>query len=244
MKRNFKAILTVFTAAVLAFNLVPVKADAATELTAYLAYGNSDWTVQWGGAAGTSNTEGATGVDATVTGVGQYTVSVDFTGTAVGMANGAVAFTAPIITNAATELPGYFIDVDAVEVNGASVDFAEGYTNDEDGHIRSNLCNTYVGVVPDDARSLDGDPASKTWLMVDPTVLTDVETLSVTFTVYDAEGNGPAAEEPAVEATTEEPATEEAPATDVPKTGVVGLGLVYGLGALATGAAALRRKQK
>lgn len=35
-----------------------------------------------------------------------------------------------------------------------------------------------------------------------------------------------------------------AEAADVPKTGVVGLGLVYGLGALATGAFALRRKQK
>lgn len=56
----------------------------------------------------------------------------------------------------------------------------------------------------------------------------------------DADGN-------AIEfVTTAAEAVEEAApaAADVPKTGVVGLGLVYGLGALATGAFALRRKQK
>lgn len=38
--------------------------------------------------------------------------------------------------------------------------------------------------------------------------------------------------------------TTDAAATDVPKTGVIGLGIVYGLGALATGAAAFKRKNK
>lgn len=66
----------------------------------------------------------------------------------------------------------------------------------------------------------------------------------------DADGNAlalavaGAADDAAV--TTEEVAatTDEAAATDVPKTGVVGLGLVYGLGAIATGAAVLKRKAK
>jgi hypothetical protein len=54
------------------------------------------------------------------------------------------------------------------------------------------------------------------------------------------------------EAAVEETATEDTAAatddaaatTDVPKTGVVGFGVVYGLAALATGAVALKRKQK
>lgn len=58
---------------------------------------------------------------------------------------------------------------------------------------------------------------------------------------YDADGN--AIEIVATSAVAVEEATPAA-AADVPKTGVVGLGLVYGLGALATGAFALRRKQK
>lgn len=44
-----------------------------------------------------------------------------------------------------------------------------------------------------------------------------------------------------------EPAAEEAAdtaAADVPKTGVVGFGIIYGLGALATGAAVLKRKAR
>lgn len=39
-------------------------------------------------------------------------------------------------------------------------------------------------------------------------------------------------------------AEDAAATTDVPKTGVVGLGLVYGLGALVTGTALLKRKEK
>ncbi len=41
-----------------------------------------------------------------------------------------------------------------------------------------------------------------------------------------------------------EAVADEAAPTDVPKTGVVGLGIVYGLGVLATGAVVLKRKER
>ena len=56
-----------------------------------------------------------------------------------------------------------------------------------------------------------------------------------------------AEEDATVEEDTTEEATEETAATSdssIPKTGVVGLGLVYGLGAIATGAYALKRKER
>lgn len=45
-------------------------------------------------------------------------------------------------------------------------------------------------------------------------------------------------------AASETAAADDAASTDVPKTGVVGLGIVYGLGAVATGVVALKRRNK
>ena len=241
MKRNFKAFLTVLSAAVLAFNLLPANAQAAEDNTAYLMYADSAWTYQyWADPVDT----GVVPTDVTVTGPGEYTVGLDFTGTENGKAAD-VAFTAIGIKAGETNFPGYFIELNSIKVNGEEVAFTKGYTSSDDKiETRLNIYNSWVATIPEDAHTLDGDISDVSAVIVDPAAFTDVETVYVTFTLYDAEGNGPTAEEPAVEATTEEPATEEAPATDVPKTGVVGLGLVYGLGALATGAAALRRKQK
>jgi hypothetical protein len=48
----------------------------------------------------------------------------------------------------------------------------------------------------------------------------------------------------AVEEAATDAAAEDTAATDVPKTGVVDLGIIYGLGALATAALALRKRNK
>lgn len=239
MKRNFKAFLTVLSAAVLAFNLLPANAQAAEDNTAYLMYADSAWTYQyWADPVDT----GVVPTDVTVTGPGEYTVGLDFTGTENGKAAD-VAFTAIGIKAGETNFPGYFIELNSIKVNGEDVAFTKGYTSSDDKiETRLNIYNSWVAAIPEDAHTLDGDISDVSAIIVDPAAFTDVETVYVTFTLYDADGNG------AVEEVAEEPATEEVaeetPATDVPKTGVVGLGLVYGLGALATGAAALRRKQK
>lgn len=60
---------------------------------------------------------------------------------------------------------------------------------------------------------------------------------NVTF--YDADGN-----KIPLATTAAATSTDTAASTDVPKTGVVGLGIVYGLGAVATGAVAMKRRNK
>jgi hypothetical protein len=58
------------------------------------------------------------------------------------------------------------------------------------------------------------------------------------------EAGNPLALAAADTATEEAAADDSAAAADVPKTGVIGLGIVYGLGALATGAVALKRRKR
>jgi hypothetical protein len=235
MKKNFKAALTVLFAAVLAFNFIPAKAYAAADNLAFLSYADSSWTYQWWGTGDANNSEGVVATEVTVTGVGTYTVGLDFTGTADGKASG-LAFTAPQIAAGETNFPGYFMVVDSIQINGADIEFTKGYTSSDDAiATRTNIYNSWVGDLPEDARTLDGDLSDASAVVVNPDDFAEVQTITVTFTLYDADGNGPAA---AAEET-----TEAAPA-DVPKTGVIGLGIVYGLGALATGAFALKRKQK
>lgn len=232
MKKNLKAILTVFCAAVLALNFMPAQVKAGADNTGYLMYADESWTYQyWSDAVET----GVVPTDVTITGPGVYTVGLDFTGTADGKAYG-LAFTAVGFKAGEVNFPGYFIDINKIEVNGAEIDFAKGYTSSDDKtETRMNVYNAWVAELPEDARSVTGDISDASPTIVDPAAFAEVETVYVTFTVYDADGNGPAEEAPAAEA----PAT-----TDVPKTGVVGLGLVYGLGALVTGAVVLKRKEK
>ncbi len=227
MKKSFKAILTVLCAAVLAFNLMPTRAYAAADNTGYLMYADEAWTYQyWADPVET----GVVATDVTITGAGEYTVGLDFTGTADGKAMG-LAFTAIGIKAGETNFPGYFIELNSIKVNGEEVAFTKGYTSSDDKvETRLNIFNSWVAEIPVDAHSLDGDVSNVSATIVDPAAFAEVETVYVTFTLYDAEGNGPA--------------EEAAPVADVPKTGVVGLGLVYGLGVLATGAVALKRKQR
>jgi hypothetical protein len=88
------------------------------------------------------------------------------------------------------------------------------------------------------------------------TVDVEVESKELWITVTEAGADGKFAADVAYEApegfvtaAAEEAAVEEAApaeeaAADVPKTGVIGLGIVYGLGALATGALALKKRNK
>ncbi len=232
MKKSFKAVLTVLCAAVLAFNLAPVKADAAADNTGYLMYADEAWTYQyWADPVET----GVVPTDVTITGPGEYTVGLDFTQTADGKAKG-LAFTAIGIKAGETNFPGYFIELDSIQINGEEVAFTKGYTSSDDGiETRLNIYNSWVSAIPDDAHTPGGDLSNVSATIVDTAAFAEVETIFVTFTLLDASGSASA--ETAAEAD-----EEAAPAADVPKTGVAGLGIVYGLGALATGAIALKRK--
>ncbi len=246
MKKTFKAILTVFSAAVIALNLGPVSASAAADGTAFLAYANDDWSLQYFGDIDSADIkEGTVATDATVTGAGQYTVSIDFSGTEAGVAQG-VQFMAPMIQGGQSKYPDYIIQIDSVKVNDTELELsAETYTSsDADGkdQLRCNLYNQWAGDITDEKnfpRTESGSFDNASATVIDPADFVDVKTISVTFTLVDPNAG---AEEVAEEATEETTAKATTEAT--PKTGVVGLGLVYGLGALATGAVVLRKKEK
>ncbi|TAH72908.1 MAG: hypothetical protein EWM47_02865 [Anaerolineaceae bacterium] len=184
MNKRFKAILSVLFAVMLAFVLVPGKAEAAPEdNTAFLAYADSSWTYQYWG----DPVDGIAVTDAQVTGVGQYTVGLDFTGTADGKATG-LAFTAPMIQGGSANFPGHVITIDKIELNGNAIDFTKGYANDEEGNLRSNIYNEWVSKLPDDARTADGNLEGASSIIIDKELFAEVETLYVTFTL--SEGTG------------------------------------------------------
>lgn len=185
MNKRFKAILSVLFAAMLAFIFVPGRAEAAPEdNTAFLAYADGAWLYQyWGDPVDT----GIEITNAEVTGVGQYTVGLDFTGTADGKAAG-LAFTAPMIQGGAANYPGYVLTVDEIKLNGNAIDFTKGYANDEEGNLRSNIYNEWVSQLPDDARTADGNLDGASAVIVDKELFAEVENIFVTFTL--SEGTG------------------------------------------------------
>lgn len=243
MKKNLKAILTVFCAAVLALNFMPtqVKAAEIAENTAYIGFMSGDWAVNYWGEGHKDSTPGVVGTEATVTGAGTYTIGLDFTGTEAGKVEG-TQFLALFIEKGEANYPGFIMAIDSFQINGEEIDLGKTYTSsDADGKqaMRSNLYNQWDSdytKADNFPRTLDGSLEGTSATVLDPALLVGVETIDVTFTLVDpnAAEEAPAAEAPAA----------EAPAADVPKTGVIGLGLVYGLGALVTGAVVLKRKEK
>lgn len=225
MKKTGKAVLVVLISAVFLINLIPVRAKAVEENTAYLAYADAGWEYQyWGDPVDT----GVVGTNATITGPGQYTVGVDFTGTQKGYASG-LSFTAVMIANGNINFPDYFIRIDSIVLNGEELEFRKNYTSSDNGvEMRSNIYNEWVPNLPSDARTPDGDLSGATPTIVNKTKFNEVKTLTVTFTFLDPEGNATPA------------ATTEA----APKTGVTSTALLYGLGALATGAYIFRKKRE
>lgn len=246
MKKTLKAMLTVLSAVALAVTALPAGAKAAVaDNTAFLAYADSAWTYQWWGEEVDT---GVIGENAEVTGAGTYTVSLDFTETKDGAASG-IAFTAPMIEKGEENFPGFIMQIDSVKVNGEEIALTAGtYTScDNDGkfQMRANLYNTWVPAdkVSDPAnnpRTLDGSFDGVSAIAVNPDDFASVETYSVTFTLIDPNA---AADDAEAADDTAAPAAKDSTAA-APKTGVVSLGVVYGLGALATGAGVLRKKTK
>lgn len=224
MKKGLKTILTVLFAAVFFMSLVPARSEAAlAEKTAYLAYADEGWIYQyWGDPVDT----GVIVTNANITGAGKYTVGLDFTATEGGKALG-VAFAAPIIANGNVAFEGYFVQIDSIVVNGEKIEFTKNYTSSDDNvELRSNIFNEWVSALPDDARTPDGDLSDASAIISDRGDFAEVETISVSFTLIDPNG-----------------ASADAP-TATPKTGVTSMALVYGLGALVTGAFVLKKKEK
>ena len=135
-----------------------------------------------------SMTPGIIPSDAEITGEGEYTVALDFTGTEKGYAEN-VAFSAVGISNGELLYPGYCIHITSCEINGVPVKFkGRNYTCSDDGKCtRTNLYNEWVDmkkVGKEQARVLYGDLTgiSATPLDRGDPMMDRIETISVTFT--------------------------------------------------------------
>jgi len=152
---------------------------AAAQANAYLMFANADWSLQnWG----TYDAEdGAVKVTpANVTGEGDYTVGLEFATESAGL-----AFTAIGIKNGELDLPGYFIRLNEIRVNGEKIETTGvGYTSSDDGReTRMNLYNEWVTELPTDARCFDGNLAEARAIVVDKEAFGAVKTLEVDFSV-------------------------------------------------------------
>ena len=149
---------------------------------AYIMFADGTWERQWwhdgneyGGVAAT---------EATVTGPGDYSVGLDFTGTDYGKAVG-VAFTALGLKRGEKTFPGMYLKINDIRINGESVDFTKGYTtSDDDIETRMNVFNEWVSEIPAEARSFDGSVEDVSAVIVDKALFeTDVLTYEIDFSL-------------------------------------------------------------
>lgn len=180
-----KALITLLAAMVLLVGIAPAQADAATDTDqAYLMYADSSWTYQYWGSDDGSGVKATT---AKIDGAGDYTVGLDFSGTADGVASG-IAFTAIGIQTGEFTYPGATIELKSVKINGEDVAFTKGYTSSDDGiTTRMNVYNEWVTELPADARSFDGDISEASPIIVDKSAFEAVETIEIAFTLHEVE---------------------------------------------------------
>ena len=177
-----KKILAVILCLALALGMIPAVAEEAApaKVEAFIAYATSDWaaeTCYWND--GTENAVVAK--NAEITGDGSYTVGLDFTAAAADGVD--TAFNALVVAGAIEAFPKMTLDITAIRINGEAVDFAKGYTNDEEGKTRMNIYNEWAA--PDaNARSFDDKVDDKTAIMVAKDVFTGVKTMEVDFDVH------------------------------------------------------------
>ncbi len=174
-----KKLISLLMALALITCIVPTVALAADSSSdeAYIMFADASWTYQYWG----SDAEGIKATTATIDGDGEYTVGLDFTGTADGKASG-VAFTALGIKTGEFTFPNATIEITSIKINGEEVELTKGYTSSDDGiTTRMNIYNEWVADLPADARSFDGDIADSSAVMVAKEAFEAVETFEVTF---------------------------------------------------------------
>jgi hypothetical protein len=144
--------------------------------TAYIMYANADWSVSyWGGAA----PEGVTATNAEITEPGDYSVALEFATPSKGL-----AFTALGLTNGELSLPGAFLKINEIRINGEAVAFEKGYTSSDDKiTTRMNIYNEWVGELPEDAHSFDGSIEDAKPVIVDKELFADVSKFEIDFTL-------------------------------------------------------------
>ncbi len=152
---------------------------------AWIMFNSRDWSVAYSSGDSYKPDDKAAGLvatDAVIDGAGTYTISLDFTGTDAGFAEG-TAFSAIGISNAEVLYPGYMIDIKEIEVNGTPYELTgTPYTTSDNGICtRLNLYNEWVTDIPDTARIMGGNAADAAATVVDNETLGQIKTLKITF---------------------------------------------------------------
>lgn len=159
----------------------PDAADLATgpAVQAFLMFADGSWVNQVWNAG--EQPAGVKVTEATITGEGDYTVGLDFTGTEAGKAEG-LAFTALGIADGEKNYPGWKIRINEIRVNGKAIEVGKGYTSSDEGIVtRMNIFNEWVGALPEDARSWDGSTEDASWIIVNKDDFASIETYEVDF---------------------------------------------------------------
>lgn len=158
---------------------------AADKAIAWIMFNSGDYGIMY--SVGdkydpAAKSDGLITTDVEITGEGTYTVSLDFTGTGAGFANG-TAFSALGITNGELLYPGYIISITDLQINGESYNLTgKPYTtSDDEICTRVNLYNSWVPAIPEEARTADGDLTDASATPVDATALGEIKTLTITF---------------------------------------------------------------
>ncbi|MGN1106794.1 MAG: hypothetical protein ACI4RH_09095, partial [Huintestinicola sp.] len=173
-------------AAVAAASAMALSAAAATasayEYTAFLMFTDIDWL--WG------NWDAGKATDATITGPGTYTVSLDNTQAenAMSATNGANVFCVDIVGGYA-DLAAFDVTLDSVKADGVEVKFDPEkicYGDiEEKGNYRIEIQNAY---------GLTGDMNDPHYGAIDAESFSAAEKIEVTFTISDPNGAAPAEE--------------------------------------------------
>lgn len=147
----------------------PIEFEEAVEAgsgDAFLYINDGQFYVSYDGTAETLLTYDA-GV-AKITGDGQYTVSVNVAtkGAQYDIGQdpngvykcGGVAFAAVKVNDGTTLYPNMSIEITEIRVDGKAIELkAKNYTSSDDGkEMRSNIYNSWVNNLPDDAHTADG----------------------------------------------------------------------------------------
>lgn len=177
--------------------LVLPEGTTAEDGDAYLAFGDSQWWLQYGGKDGDNLSYGAEAVH--IDGDGTYTVSLDASNPdAVGM-NGldtitGCSFCAIVIQNGEELFPDQAtsITIDSIKLDGNEVEFTKNYCNYEDGNLRTNIFNSYVPTAPtEDVWTADGDLTDISAQIVPASTFdTPFSKIEVTFTISGSGAEG------------------------------------------------------
>ena len=177
--KKMQKLMALLMALMMLMGIVPAMAEEVAEgptTQAFLMFADGGWVNQvWNPG---EQPAGVTVTEATIKGEGDYTVGLAFENPAAG-----VAFTALGIADGENLFPGWKIKINEIRVNGKAIEAKKGYTSSDEGIVtRMNIFNEWVGELPADARSWDGETADASWIIVNKDDFASIESFEVDFT--------------------------------------------------------------